>query len=104
MGGSRFFFIESKAFEIMVDHGGGAFIVKIYERGKDVLRSVFMAKESAHRLAVVLDNLISKHHAENFVRTIHGRGKRFSSCNVIQTLKVGLSLYSQSIMVEDVAP
>ena len=50
MGGSIFFFVESKAFEFLVEEGGTYFMLRIYERNKDSLRSIFMGKESAKRL------------------------------------------------------
>uniref|UniRef100_A0A2N9FVR5 Reverse transcriptase domain-containing protein n=1 Tax=Fagus sylvatica TaxID=28930 RepID=A0A2N9FVR5_FAGSY len=70
MGGNRHFFIESKAFEFTVDHGGGAFIVRLYERRKDTLRSVFMGKESAITLLAALEELVTLKNTGNFVRTI----------------------------------
>jgi hypothetical protein len=70
MGGNRHFFIESKAFEFKVDHGGGAFIVRLYERGKDTLRSVFMGKESAITLLAALEELGTLKNTGTFVRTI----------------------------------
>jgi hypothetical protein len=70
MGGNRHFFIESKAFEFTTDHGGGAFIVRLYERGKDSLRSVFMGKESAITLLAALEELVTIKNAGNFVHTI----------------------------------
>jgi hypothetical protein len=70
MGSSWYFFIESKAFELKADHGGGAFTVRIYERGQDTLRSVFMGKESAKTLLATFEELASSKHSGNFVRTI----------------------------------
>ena len=49
MGGSIFFF-ESKSFEFSVEEGGTFYLLPIYERGRDSLRSMFMGKESAKRL------------------------------------------------------
>ena len=49
MGGSIFFFVESKSFEFSVE-GGTFYLLRIYERGRDSLRSMFMGKESAKRL------------------------------------------------------
>jgi hypothetical protein len=70
MGGNRHFFIESKAFELKVDHGGGAYIVRLYERGKDTLRSIFMGKASATTLLDSMEELVSQKQSGNFVRTI----------------------------------
>ena len=70
MGGSRFFFIESKAFELKVDHGGEDYILRIYERGRDTLRSVFTSKESAKTLLATMEDLVSLNHVGDFVYTI----------------------------------
>ena len=70
MGGNKHFFIESKAFEFTVDHGGGAFSVRLYERGKDTLQSIFMGKESVITLLAALKELVSKNNTRNFVPTI----------------------------------
>ena len=45
-----FFFVESKSFEFSVEEGGTFYLLRINERGKDSLRSVFMGKQSAKRL------------------------------------------------------
>ncbi|GMY32662.1 importin beta-like SAD2 [Fagus crenata] len=70
MGGNRHFFIESKAFELKVDHGGGVYIVRLYERGKDTLQSIFMGKASATTLLDAMEELVSQKQSGNFVRTI----------------------------------
>ena len=59
MGGSIFFFVESKTFEFSVEEGGTNFMLRIYERNKDSLRSVFMGKVSAKRLLTYLEDLMS---------------------------------------------
>ena len=56
MGGSLFFFIESKSFEFSVEEGGTFFLLRIFERGKDTLRSVFMGKESAKRMLSMMED------------------------------------------------
>ena len=70
MGGTRHLFIESKAFELTIDHGGGAHIVRLYERGKDTLRSIFMGMKSAKTLLEALEELVSMKHTVNIVCTI----------------------------------
>ena len=45
-----FFFIESKLFQLVVEEGGGGrnfFFLKIFERGKYFMQSVFMGKNAA---------------------------------------------------------
>ncbi|GMY38382.1 hypothetical protein FCV25MIE_33626 [Fagus crenata] len=70
MGGTRHLFIESKAFELTIDHGGGAHIVRLYERGKDTLRSIFMGMKSAKTLLEALEELVFLKHTGDFVRAI----------------------------------
>ena len=50
MGGSVFFFVESKSFEFSVEEGGMFYQLRIYERGRDSLRSIFMGRGSAKKL------------------------------------------------------
>ena len=47
MGGFRSFFIESKFFQLVVEEGGNFFSLKIFERGKYFMKSVFMGKHAA---------------------------------------------------------
>ena len=63
---SRFFFIESKSFELSV-YGRGEFLVRIYERGRDSVRSVSMGTLSAKRLVANLKDFSSKNHHGNFM-------------------------------------
>ena len=55
MGGSLFFFVEAKSFEFSVEEGGSFFLLRIFERSRDSLRSVFLGKESAKRLFSLID-------------------------------------------------
>ena len=55
MGGSVFFFIESKTFEVLVEEGGSYFLLRIFERGHTSMRSVFMGKESANQFLFHLE-------------------------------------------------
>ena len=59
MGGSIFFFIESKTFEFSVEEGGTFYILCIYERSRESLCSVFMGKESTNRLLAIFEDLMS---------------------------------------------
>ena len=47
MDGFRSFFIESKLFQLVVEEGGNFFSLKIFERGKYFMKSVFMGKHAA---------------------------------------------------------
>ena len=44
MGGSDFFFVESKTFEFLVEEGGSYILLRIFERGLTSMRSVFMGR------------------------------------------------------------
>ena len=46
MGGFRSFFIESKLFQLGVEEGGNFFSLRIFERGKYFMQSVFMGKNA----------------------------------------------------------
>ena len=77
MGGSIFFFVESKSFEFSVEEGGSFFLLRIFERFKDSLRSVFLGKEGAFRLLTYFEELISKSRQENLLEP-SGKIIRFS--------------------------
>ena len=47
MGGSTFFFVESKTFEFFVKEGGTFYSFCILEKGRDSSRFVTLGKESA---------------------------------------------------------
>ena len=70
MGGSSFFFIESKTFEFSVEEGGSYFLLRIFERGHTSMLSVLMGKESANRFLFHLEELISKRSPGLYARTI----------------------------------
>ena len=70
MGGSIFIFVESKTFEFSVEEGGSFFLLRIFERGRDSLRSVFLGKESAKRLFSMMENFIFSESPGHFARTV----------------------------------
>ena len=70
MGGSIFFFVESKSFEFSVQEGGTFFLLRIFERGRDSLRSMFMGKESAKKLLSMMEDFISTESLGHFTRTV----------------------------------
>ena len=47
MGGIRSFFIEFKFFQLVVEEGGTFFSLRILERGKHFMKTVFMGKNAA---------------------------------------------------------
>ena len=70
MGGSTFVFIESKTFEFAIEEGCSFFLLRIYERGQNSLRSVCMGKESAKRILFHVEELISKQNSGQFARMV----------------------------------
>ena len=70
MGGSLFCFVESKSFEFSVEEGGSFFLLRIYERGRNSLRSVFMGKECAKRMLSIMEKFILSELPEHFARTV----------------------------------
>ena len=70
MGGSLFFFVESKSFEFSVEEGGSFFLLRIFERSRDSLRSVFLGKESAKILLSLMENFIYSESPGHYARTV----------------------------------
>ena len=77
MGGSIFFFVESKTFEFSIEEGGMFYQLRIYERGKDSLRTIFMGKISAKRLLLNVEELISRQSRGQFAKSFHEGDKCF---------------------------
>lgn len=80
MGGSTFVFIESKTFEFVVEEGGTFYLLRIYERGRNSLRFVCLGKESAMRILIHVEELLSKQSLGQFARTVR-EGDKSSLCN-----------------------
>ena len=70
MGGSLFCFVEAKSFEFSVEEGGSFFLLRIYERGRNSLRSVFMGKECAKRMLSIMEKFILSELHDHFARTV----------------------------------
>ena len=94
MGGSIFFFVESKTFEFSMEEGGTFYLLRIFERYKDSLRSVFMGKESALCLLTYIEDLMSNTHPENFART-------FRDGNKVFILQLGLIAHGSFLMISE---
>ena len=47
MGGVCSFFIESKLFQMVVEEGGRCFSLRIFERSRYFMKSIFMGKNVA---------------------------------------------------------
>ena len=70
MGGSFFFFVESKSFEFSVEEGDSFFLLRIFERDRDSLRLVLLGKESAKRLLSMMEVFIYSESPGHFARTV----------------------------------
>ncbi|XP_075658265.1 transcription factor Pur-alpha 1-like [Castanea sativa] len=92
MGGSIFFFVESKTFEFSVVEGGTYYMLRIFERNRDSLRSVFMGKEGAKRLLAIVEDLMSNVTTGNFARTFREGDKVF-------ILQLGSNSYGRFFMI-----
>ena len=94
MGGSIFFFVKSKSFEFSVEEGGSFFLLRIFERFKDSLRSVFLGKECAFRLLSYIEDLMSNSRPENFAKT-------FRDGNNVFILQLGLNAHGSFLMISE---
>ena len=94
MGGSIFFFVESKTFEFLVEEGGTFYSLRIFERYMDSLRLVFMGKDSALRLLSYVEDLMSNTRPENFARTFRDGSKVF-------ILQLGFNAHGSFLMISE---
>ena len=58
MGGFRSFFIESKFFQLVVEEGGRYFSLRIFERRRYFMKSVFMGKDVAQWLMKSIEQIV----------------------------------------------
>ena len=94
MGGSTFFFIESKTFEFLVEERGSYFSLRIFERGHTLMCSVFMEKERAKRFLFHLEELISKQSPGHYARTIR-------EGDIVFILQLGSNAHGTFLMVSE---
>ena len=81
MGGFRSFFIESKLFQLVVEEGGNFFSLKIVERGKYYMQSVFMGKSAALWVMRILEHTVIGVNPKHFFT--------FRDCDSANTLQRG---------------
>ena len=93
MGSSIFFFVESKTSEFLVEEGGTYFMLRIFERSRDSIRSVFMGKESAKCLLAIVEELSTKTPG-NFARTFRDNEKVF-------ILQLGSNSHGSFLMISE---
>ena len=92
MGGSIFFFVESKTFEFSIEEDGTYFMLHIFERNWDSLRSIFMGKESANHLLAIVEDLMSNTTPGNFAQTSRDGEKVF-------ILQLGSNAHDSILMI-----
>ena len=94
MGGSIIFFVESKTFEFSVEEGGTYYMLRIYERNKDSLRSIFMGKKSAKRLLTYVEDLMTNAPPKKFART-------FRDGNMVFILQLGFNAHGSFLLISE---
>ncbi|KAK9995176.1 hypothetical protein SO802_024879 [Lithocarpus litseifolius] len=94
MGGSFFFFIESKSFEFSVEEGGSFFLLRIFESSRAALRSVFMGKECAKRLLTMLEDHNYSEPPIHFARTVRDG-------EIVFNLQLGFNAHGSFLMISE---
>uniref|UniRef100_A0A7N2R5F7 HECT-type E3 ubiquitin transferase n=1 Tax=Quercus lobata TaxID=97700 RepID=A0A7N2R5F7_QUELO len=77
-----------------IEEGATFYSLRIFERYKDSLRSVFMGKESALRLLSYAEDLMSNTRPENFARTFKDDSKVF-------ILQLGFNAHGSFLMISE---
>ena len=77
-----------------MEEGGSYFLLRIYERNKDSLRSIFMGKESAKRLLTYVEDLLSLSPPDQFART-------FREGNKVFILQLGFNVHGRFLMISE---
>ena len=66
MGGFCSFFLESKFFQLVVEEGGQFFSLRIFERSRYFMKSVFMGKNGAQWLMRSIEQIVVGISPKNF--------------------------------------
>ena len=69
--------LNQKPFEFSVEEGGMFYQLRIYGRGRDSLKSIFMGKGCAKRLLFILEELIAGQSRGQFAKSFHEGDKCF---------------------------
>ena len=93
MGGFRSFFIESKLFQLVIEEGGNFFSLKIFERGKYYMQSVFMGKSAALWTMWTLEHTVSGVSPKQFFT--------FKEGDIAYTLQRGSNSFGQYLSVTE---
>ena len=93
MGGTRSFFIEFKLFQLVVEEGGSFFSLRIFERGKHFMKSVFMGKNAAVWLMKNIEHMVVKTNPKQFFMLREG--------DTAYTLQQGTNSFGQFLLVSE---
>ena len=107
MGGVRSFFIESKLFQLVVEEGGRYFSLRIFERSRYFMKSIFMGKQVAQWLMKSLEQIVVGSSSECFYSfkegdlayTLQRSSNSFGLFLLLTKFKVGGSRRSITIPV-----
>ena len=93
MGGIRSFFIEFKFFQLVVEEGGNFFSLRIFERGKHFMKSIFMGKNAALWLMKNIEHTVFGVNPKRFFTLREG--------HTAFTLQRGSNAFGQFLLVSE---
>ena len=93
MGGIRSFFIEFKLFKLVVEEGGNFFSLRIFERVKHFMKSVFMGKNAAVWLMKNIEHTVVGVNPKQFFT--------FREGDAAYTLQRGSNTFGQFLLVSE---
>ena len=93
MGGIRSFFIEFKFFQLVVGEGGNFFSLRIFERGKHFMKSIFMGKNAALWLMKNIEHTVFGVNPKQFFTLREG--------HTVFTLQRGSNAFGQFLLVSE---
>ena len=91
MGGFCSFFIESKFFQLVVEEGGRYFLLRIFERDKYFMRSVFMGKIAAQWLMNKIEHIVVGAYSKQFFT--------FRDSDIAYTLQQSTNSFGQFLLL-----
>ena len=93
MGGICSFFIEFKLFQLVVEEGGSFFSLRIFERGKHFMKSVFICKNATLWLMKNIEHTVVGNNPKQFFTLREG--------DTTYTLQQGTNSFGQFLLVSE---
>ena len=93
MAGIRNFFVEFKLFQLLVEEGGNFFSLRIFERGKHFMKSIFMGKNAALWLMKNIEHKVVGINPKQFFTLKEG--------DTAYTLQRGSNSFGQFLLVSE---